>query len=513
MEEKVCSAAGLEAVAEPDSGACMTSKAGLAALLLSCVFGVAARLLTKDTGFGLNIFLLTLMLSAAAWLLQALMKAGPSRRQQLWLLLCILASLLFCWRDAPALKQLDALLLFGAFAMMLASGREDFPRWHAAGARNLIDAAAGLVNALFSGFPKTVNNEIRWSDMGRGIMRKSFAPYLAGIAVTIPLVLLFGWLFMSADMVFSGMVRRLFAFKNPLSVKDAVLVFCFTWPACGFLRASLWGRVRTGLYVHNPSLDRIATPAAPVLIPLTALDLLFAAFILVQIQYLFGGDTTVTQTARLTYSEYARQGFFQLLAVVSLALPLLMLAEFLLRDASKAARRAFTLLAVVMAGLLLVVVASALMRMRLYTQAYGLTQLRFYSTALIFWLAVLVLWHGIVALPGKRHLFCPGVIFTGCCAAIFLHAVNPDAVIVRTNVTNASEKIREIDMKYLSELSLDAVPELHKLAQIPDFNVSKHLSRCANYIFAERHKRDLRAWTWSAYCATRANAENSSKKQ
>ena len=503
----------LENFKEPDMTLALASKAGFAALFLSCILGVAGRLLTKDSGFGLNIFSLTLMLLAASWLLQSFMKAGPSRRQMGWFLLCILAGLLFCWRDAPALKILDLLLLYAALSLAVTSGKQDFPRWHAAGVRGLINAAAGLADTLLSGFPETVNKDIHWADAVREIMRRRFAPYLAGIAVTVPLVLLFGWLFMSADMVFSGIVRRLFNFRNPFTVTDMVLFLCFTWLACGFLRASLWGRIRTGLYVHNSKLDELATPAAPVLIPLAALDFLFAAFILVQIRYLFGGEATVAGTANLTYSEYARQGFFQLLVVVSLALPLVMLAEYLLRDVGTAARRAFKALAVVMVLLLLVVVASALLRMHIYTQAYGLTQLRFYSTALIFWLAVLVLLHGIVALPGKRRLFYPGVILTGCCAALFLHAVNPDAVIVRTNVKNASEKIREIDMKYLSELSLDAVPELHKLAQTPDFYVSKQLSRCAEEIHIQRHKKDLRSWTWSAYCATGANAENSSNQK
>ena len=51
---------------------------------------------------------------------------------------------------------------------------------------------------------------------------------------------------------------------------------------------------------------------------LVAVDLLFAAFAVVQVVYLFGGTDTLA-TIGMTYSDYARQGYFQLVGVVALA--------------------------------------------------------------------------------------------------------------------------------------------------------------------------------------------------
>ena len=56
------------------------------------------------------------------------------------------------------------------------------------------------------------------------------------------------------------------------------------------------------------------------LLALGALNLLFALFVAVQLAVLFGGDAYVRETAGLTYAEYAREGFAQLVVVAVLTL-------------------------------------------------------------------------------------------------------------------------------------------------------------------------------------------------
>ena len=65
----------------------------------------------------------------------------------------------------------------------------------------------------------------------------------------------------------------------------------------------------------TPEIKVGVTQRAVWLVPLTAVNLLFAAFVAVQLTALFGGDAWVLKTAGLTYAEYARQGFFQLVIV------------------------------------------------------------------------------------------------------------------------------------------------------------------------------------------------------
>ena len=113
------------------------------------------------------------------------------------------------------------------------------------------------------------------------------------------------------------------------------------------------------------------------------LGLLFLAFVAVQVRYLFGGAERVVSTAGMTYAEYARRGFFELVTVTAIALPTLLLAHWLLRADDRRGERTFGILAGTLVALLFVVMASALQRMYLYVDEYGLTQLRFYVTAFV----------------------------------------------------------------------------------------------------------------------------------
>src|SRR5688572_31077318 len=87
----------------------------------------------------------------------------------------------------------------------------------------------------------------------------------------------------------------------------------------------------------------------------------------------------------LGYAEYARRGFFELVTVAALVLPLLLLAHWLLRHRPARQQRAFNLLAGLLVVQLFVIVASALLRMSLYRQIYGETELRLYTTAFMLW--------------------------------------------------------------------------------------------------------------------------------
>src|SRR5204863_182852 len=81
------------------------------------------------------------------------------------------------------------------------------------------------------------------------------------------------------------------------------------------------------------------------------------------------GATLVLAAGGLTYAEYARRGFFELVTASALVLHLLTGADWLLRHEPAEHQRTFRQLATVLLLLLAVVMASALERMRLYVSA------------------------------------------------------------------------------------------------------------------------------------------------
>jgi hypothetical protein len=197
-------------------------------------------------------------------------------------------------------------------------------------------------------------------------------------------------------------------------------------------------------------------------VPLSLLVLLFAMFVAVQLTVLFGGSRHVLDTDGLTYAQYARGGFWQLLVATGLTLAVLAgAARWAPRD-TKTDRVLIRAVLGALAVLTLVVVASATHRMDLYADTYGLTRLRLLVALCEVWLGlvfVLILIAGI-RLAGR---WLPrAVIAAAVLALLGLAGANPDRLIADHNVTRY-EQTGRIDTLYLSDLSADAVPALDRL--------------------------------------------------
>jgi hypothetical protein len=106
--------------------------------------------------------------------------------------------------------------------------------------------------------------------------------------------------------------------------------------------------------------------------------------------------------------------------------------------------------------------ASALYRMRLYTVEYGLTELRFYTTAFMGWLVLVFGWFAATVLRGKRERFAPGAAAAAALMLVALNLLNPDAVIARSNLARVAAR-REVDAAYISGLSADALPTIRRI--------------------------------------------------
>ena len=279
------------------------------------------------------------------------------------------------------------------------------------------------------------------------------------VGVTSALVVTFGALFASADPAYANVLNAVVPYRNTATVFGRVVAFAFITALA--LAATYTAR-------RPPLFDTLApAPATPLrrwewAAPLMILDVLFASFVAVQLTVLFGGRRHVLSTAGLTYAQYARQGFWQLLAVTALTLAVVAVAVRKAARASQADRASVRALLGTLCVLALVIVASAIHRMSTYEQAYGFTRLRVFVTGIEFWLgAVLVL----VLVAGIRmsgSWLPQAVLASTVVAMLTLAAINPDAYIARHDVARYA-RTGHIDTAYLSTLSADAFPALDQL--------------------------------------------------
>jgi len=336
---------------------------------------------------------------------------------------------------------------------------------------------------------------------------RSLPALLAGVSVL--LLLVFGGLFASADAAFAELAGRVTPdFSVPTLVR---WIYVFLFATVGLLGGAY-------LLAAPPSLAGLEPPVKTRLrrlewtLPLAALNAVFLAFVAVQLTVLFGGADHVLSTAGLTYAEYARRGFWQLLVVTALTLAVLALAA---RWAPRDTPRDQLLVRVLLGGLAalcLVIVASALFRMHTYEEAYGFTRLRVLVSACELWLGSVLVMVLAAGVKLRANWLPQAAIGSGVAALIGLALLNPDHFIADRNVTRY-EQTNRIDVLYLSQLSADAVPALDRL---PATLRSCALSDIARDL-AEEH--DWRGWnigtdrarhtlgddsnasyTWSAAC-------------
>jgi hypothetical protein len=261
---------------------------------------------------------------------------------------------------------------------------------------------------------------------------------IRGLALAGALLAVFVPLLMSADAAFAELLERTVDLDVAGAVERA-LVAALVLTLGGAL-------LHVKLRPPNPG----PLPAGHALgatesnIALGALVSLFATFVALQFATLFGGSGYVLRTAGLTYAEYARSGFAQLLAVAVLT--------FAVLAAGRRWARPHRALEVALCLLTLVVLASALRRLGLYEETYGFTRLRFAAHAGLLYLGALF----------ALVLFtrAPQALVAVTAAAVLAFALSdPERRIAEHNVARY-ERTGKLDVAYLETLGADAAPAL-----------------------------------------------------
>lgn len=444
----------------------------------------------------LNFFLWVAALASAIILLQWHRGGTLTSEAEVLLGVGLLFAATLVWRDSPALKFLGLVAAAGAFALPAFKAGAAWVRRTGIVGYGIAVAAAGVHAGV--GAVLTLN-EASWSPTRQGSAHASrwrqAATIARGVAIALPLLLVFGGLFLAADPVFAEIVADLGRFDLERLASHVLLVTFFAWVATGYLRGFLTGTRLPELPVITRRRGLLGITEVAVVLGL--LGLLFAAFLVVQFRYLFGGAALVEVTPGLTYAEYARRGFFELVLVSALMVPVLLTADWALQRTRPRDEWIFRTLMAVQILLLFAVMSSALQRMRLYQEAYGLTELRFFATALLLWLAVVLVWLTVTVLRGRRRSFAFGTLISAFVAAAVLQVMSPDAMIARTNISRALSGAA-FDAEYTASLSGDAVPVL--LARLPDLSPQArcHVARGLLDRWTSERQADWRSWNWSA---------------
>jgi hypothetical protein len=418
------------------------------------LLGVLADVLVRVEGRpGINVFIWALAGTAVLWL-SSRQRPTPVSTETKWLVGSALAfSALLMLRDAEALA---AFCLFSCVVLLGHAAGRAAMAWARTAYITDVAAAALRVAAFIALGP------LGWSigSAREPAPSKSRVRTLArGTVMAVPPLIILSTLLSSADPIFE---QVLFANIKP-ALEHIAFAGVVAWFASGYMRAFM---VRDDV-VERVAIPRIKIAPSEITVALSLIVVLFVVFLIVQVRYLFGGADLIQVTAGLTYSEYARRGFFEMVAAAAFLVPVLLIADWCASDDDARGKRIVhatsTLIVLLLAGIL----GSAAYRMKLYQDAYGLTEDRLYGSFFMIWLAAVLTWLAFTVLRGKRRGFAFGAVLAGLACLVVLHVVNPHALIARVNIARAMSGA-EYDGRYLTSLSADAVPTLvDRLAGLP----------------------------------------------
>ena len=418
-----------------------------AAVLLGITGDALLREPPAGPAFGVWISLVALNAIALLWRTER----AVARETVLWLCTAVLFSLGLAWRNSGTLQAFDTLAVIGCLGMAAISARDSGAALFARRLRDTFFTGLDVVGGVLVGvLPLVLRDSLASGDGSRVVGR--FQSLLRPAIIAGLALLIFGSLLRGADPIFASVIA-IPRFDVGMVISHVVLTGFLAWVFAGWARTAL---------VTGPRRHRADAPlpiqlgAADITAALGTLAVLFAAFIATQFGWFFGGEPFLRARTGLTAAMYARQGFFQMVWVVLLVVPVLVGTRAALAPGRELEQR-HTLLSLPVVVLLGAIIVSATLRMKMYIHFYGLTTERFYPLVFMMWLAVVVGWLALTVLRGWGRPFVAGTVISGLVTLLTLNVVDPDTIVARVNIARALRLSPSgqpaLDLVHLSRLS------------------------------------------------------------
>jgi hypothetical protein len=309
---------------------------------------------------------------------------------------------------------------------------------------------------------------------------------LAGIVITLPILLLVASLLASADTMFDHIMAKVpelfgriqageLIFRMIWIVVVSTMIFAYVWGLLFPLARKDRKREETLRYLeagdhgdHGDHIDPVpAQPAKSMRIDATItvtmlimMNAVYVLFAIVQFSYFFGGGIAALPDG-VTYAEYARRGFAELVIVTVINFTLLMVTLYGVDRSSRSMDRLLRSLLALLIGCTAVMLCSAWLRLSIYERAYGFSETRLLVHAFMLFLIVLF----IIALNklwNDRTKLMKLYIITAITAYVLINYVQIDVIVASNNIERY-EKTGSLDGHYLGSLDYEVAPYLIEL--------------------------------------------------
>ncbi len=424
--------------------------------MLVCGFLYWNLIRLPGLGAGIPLFAVVFCTCTVIYLKSAGVK--QSRLSLVWLALIALSASVFLLFDNIPLKLLNFIFLMAAviYWVSLSTGRTLEKKLSAYIAGDIYQQVLVVPLSNFACCFGAVRTLLDGNKKGKSLLAGA-----VGILVMIPVLTIVVNLLMEADAAFEGLIANLhftvsldILFQMILGIPVACYLFGLIY---GDLHGRNTGSVTIELVDKKAAAFRFV-PAVTVYSALTALNLVYLVFFLSQVTYLFSAFNNRLPEL-MTYAEYARRGFFELCTVAGINLAVIAAAHLI---AKREKVRILQIETTALCLFTLMLIITAISKMVMYINTYGLTQLRVYTT---WFMVVLFFIFAVTAVRQLKRFNAARVMFVGCVIFFLLLSFgNVDGRIASYNIDRYKNgTLESLDVKALSELSDAAVPSMYDL--------------------------------------------------
>jgi len=428
-------------------------------------------------GWGVAAFTAAYLLTATAYLMKKQIFAN-SAAAWFWLIVTLVAGVSYALWENRGFAPIRAMFLFCAavYYVIVASGHMIMGK---TGNYLLIDGINAVVIIPFRNF---FNQYVSFSALRRGKKNGKILPAILGVVIALVLAAILLPMLEQAD---SGGFGILLTFLRDLFWFDfagVVWYALFAIPVAAYLYGLISGSAHgkgTDIVKPESAKKTVAVmrilQSSTVFIVLGAVCAIYLIFILSQLPYFFSAFTGKRPEGWLIFSEYARQGFFELCGIAAINLVILTVGNVTSRK-HRAESRPLKAFNITLTVITLVLIATAFSKMALYIDVYGLTMRRLLPCVFMVFLAAV--FAALLALQKWDFSIVRFALVTGAVLLCALCLSNPDALVVRYNADRyLSGTLSEFDTEILYRAgSAGAGPAIEVYRTTQDEALKKELA-------------------------------------
>lgn len=297
--------------------------------------------------------------------------------------------------------------------------------------------------------------------------KKKIGKVLIGLLCAVPVLIVVIPLLRASDEAFRGMLDSMFV-NTGKTVFGAIVGIALSVFAISYGFSLKAGRIAQGKKSKFAGIENVYLVSF-----LSAISLCYLLYLFSQLAYFFSAFKGFLPDGEITYAQYARKGFFEMCVIAVINFVLVSATMLLAQKQEGEACLLIKLLATFIGVFTLVIISTAISKMVLYINEYGMTVLRVTTSSFMVFLAVVFI-SIILKIYIRKINIIKTALLTAGCVVLLLGTVNVNRVCAKYNYESyISGRHQTVDVEALYHLGDEGIPYVAKLAADEDPSVQK----------------------------------------